>query len=121
MYYTKHATLTDNTPTTLLTIPNGYVVYINYVYVANHDTAANSLDLKWTNSSDVDQLYLFDGTSIGGGNKETLGGQSEAPIFVLHNGDIVKAQASQASGNMEVAITFKLVEQPQAFSNFNGS
>jgi hypothetical protein len=33
MYYTKHATLTDNTPTTLLTIPNGYVVYINYVYV----------------------------------------------------------------------------------------
>jgi len=121
MYYTKHATLTDNTLTTILTIPNGYVVYINYVYVANHGGSTNSVDLKWTNSSDVDQMYLLDGTSIGSGNKEILGGQSEAPIFVLHNGDIVKAQASQATGNVEVAITFKLVEQPQAFNNFNGS
>ena len=121
MYYTKHVTLTNNVEAQILTIPNGYVVYINYVFVANHGTAANNLDLKWTNSSDVDQLYLFDGTSIAGGAKETLGGQSDAPIFVLHNGDIVKAQASQATGNMEVAITFKLVEQPQAFSNFNGS
>jgi len=121
MYYTKHATLTDNTLTTLFTIPSGYVVYVNYVYVANHGGATNSVDLKWTNSSNVDQVYIFDGTSITSGNKEILGGQSEAPIFVLHNGDIVKAQASQASGNMEVALTFKLVEQPQAFSNFNGS
>ena len=121
MYYTKHATLTDNVETPILTIPNGYVVYVNYIFVANHGTAANNLDLKWTNGSNVDQLYLFDGTSIAGGSKETLGGQSEAPIFVLHNGDIVKAQASQATGNMEVAITFKLIEQPQSFSNFNGS
>jgi len=121
MYYTKHVTLTNNTLTTLFTIPNGYVVYINYVYVANHGGATNSVDLKWTNSSNVDQVYIFDGTNITSGNKEILGGQSEAPIFVLHNGDIVKAQASQATGNMEVAITFKLVEQPQAFSNFNGS
>ena len=66
-------------------------------------------------------MYILDGTSINAGSKETLGGQSEAPIFVLHYGEVVKAQASQASGNVEVAITFKLVEQPQAFSNFNGS
>ncbi len=121
MYYTKHVTLADNVITTILTIPNGYVIYINYVYVANHGGSTNNVDLKWTNSSDVDQMYLFDGTSINSGNKEILGGQSEAPIFVLHNGDIVKAQASQASGNVEVALTFKLVEQSQAFSNFNGS
>ena len=121
MYYTKHVTLTDNVITNILTIPNGYVIYINYVYVANHGGSTNSVDLKWTNSSDVDQMYLFDGTSINSGNKEILGGQSEAPIFVLHNGDIVKAQASQASGNVEVALTFKLVEQSQSFSNFNGS
>ncbi len=121
MYYTKHATLTDNTLTTILTIPNGYVVYVNYVYVANHGGSTNSVDLKWTNSSDVDQMYLLDDTSINSGSREILGGQSDAPIFVLHNGDIVKAQASQASGNVEVSLTFKLVEQSQAFSNFNGS
>lgn len=121
MYYTKHATLTDNALTTLLTIPSGYVVYINYVYVANHGNSTNSVDLKWTNSSNVDQVYIFDGTSITSGSKEILGGQSEAPIFVLNNGEVVKAQASQATGNIEIAITFKLVEQSQAFSNFNGS
>jgi hypothetical protein len=121
MYYTKHVTLTDNSLSTVLTIPNGYVAHIVYVFVANHGGSTNSIDLKWTNSSNVDQMYLFDGTSINAGSKEILGGQSEAPIFVLHNGDIVKAQASQASGNVEVALTFKLVEQSQAFSNFNGS
>ena len=121
MYYTKHVTLTDNTLTTLFSIPTGYVVYINYVYVANHGGSTNSIDLKWTNSSNVDQVYIFDGTNITSGNKAILGGQSEAPIFVLNNGEVVKAQASQATGNVEIAITFKLVEQPQAFSNFNGS
>ena len=123
MYYTKHVTLTDNTLTPVLTIPNGYVAHVVYVFVANHGGSTNSVDLKWTNTDTppVDQLYIFDGTSIGSGNKETLGGQSEAPIFVLHYGEVVKAQASQATGNVEVAITFKLVEQAQSLSNFNGS
>ena len=123
MYYTKHITLTDNTLTEVFTIPNGYVVHVVYVFVANHGGSTNSIDLKWTDDADTptDLMYILDGTSINAGSKETLGGQSEAPIFVLHYGEVVKAQASQASGNVEVAITFKLVEQPQAFSNFNGS
>ena len=45
MYYTKHITLTNNTLTTLFTIPNGYVVYVNYVFVANHGGSTNSVDL----------------------------------------------------------------------------
>ena len=123
MYYTKHVTLTDNTLTEVFTVPNGYVTHIVYVFVANHGGSTNSVDLKWTNDADppVDQMYILDGTSIGAGNKEILGGQSEAPIFVLHYGEVVKAQASQATGNVEVAITFKLVEQAPALVNFNGS
>jgi hypothetical protein len=66
-------------------------------------------------------MYFFDGTSINAGNKETLGGQNDKGIFVLHNGDVVKAQASAATGQMEVAVTFELLERPAAFSNFNGS
>ena len=119
MYYTKHITITNTDETSVFTIPNGYVVYINYIYVANHGGSTNSVDLWWETDG-VDQMYFFDGTSIGGGNREILGGQSEAPIFVLHNGDTVKAQAS-SSGDIEIAFTFKLVEQAPAFVNFNGS
>ena len=122
MYYTKHATLTDDSLTTVLTIPNGYVAHIVYVFVANHGGSTNSIDLKWTNDADppVDQMYILDGTSIGSGSREILGGQSEAPIFVLHYGEVVRAKASQATGNVEVSLTFKLVEKPQSFNNFNG-
>jgi len=119
MYYTKHITITNTNETSVFTIPNGYVVYINYIYVANHGGSTNNVDLWWETGG-VDQMYFFDGTSINGGNREILGGQSEAPIFVLHNGDTVKAQAS-SSGNIEIAFTFKLVEQAPAFVNFNGS
>jgi len=119
MYYTKHVMITNTDETSVFTIPNGYVVYINYIYVANHGGSTNSIDLWWETGG-VDQMYFFDGTSIGGGNKEILGGQSEAPIFVLHNGDTVKAQAS-SSGDIEIAFTFKLMDQPQSFVNFNGS
>ena len=119
MYYTKHITITNTDETPVFTIPNGYVVYINYIYVANHGGSTNNVDLWWETGG-VDQMYFFDGTSINGGNREILGGQSEAPIFVLHNGDTVKAQAS-SSGNIEIAFTFKLVEQAPAFVNFNGS
>ncbi len=119
MYYTKHITITNTDETSVFTIPNGYVVYINYIYVANHGGSTNNVDLWWETGG-VDQMYFFDGTSINGGNREILGGQSEAPIFVLHNGDTVKAQAS-LSGDIEIAFTFKLVEQAPAFVNFNGS
>ena len=119
MYYTKHITITNTDETSVFTIPNGYVVYINYIYVANHGGSTNNVDLWWETGG-VDQMYFFDGTSISGGNREILGGQSEAPIFVLHNGDTVKAQAS-SSGDIEIAFTFKLVEQAPAFVNFNGS
>jgi hypothetical protein len=64
-------------------------------------------------------MYFFDGTSINAGNKEVLGGQSETPIFVLHQGEVVKAKASAASGNMEVAFTFNLVNQPSFLNNYN--
>jgi hypothetical protein len=64
-------------------------------------------------------MYLFESTSINAGSREILGGQSETPIFVLHQGEVVKAKASAASGNMEVAFTFNLVSQPSFLNNYN--
>ena len=120
MLHTKHTTLTNATEQTLFTIPAGYTIHIVYIFVANHGTSTNQVSLWWETGG-VDQMYFFDGTSINAGSKETLGGQNDKGIFVLHNGDIVKTQASAATGQMEVAVTFQLLERPTAFSNFNGA
>ena len=122
MYYTKHVTLTDTTETTMFAIPNGYTCYVTFVFAANHGGSTNSVDVKWTDNEPVpnDLMYIFDGTTINSGNNTTLGGQSDAPIFVLHAGEVVKAQATSA-GNIEVAVTFRLVEQSPSLINFNGS
>jgi hypothetical protein len=90
-----------------------------YIFIANHGGSTNQISLWWETGG-VDQMYFFDGTSIGAGNKEIIGGQNDGGIFVLHNGDTVKTQASSSTGQMEVAVTFQLLERSAAFSNFNG-
>ena len=120
MLHTKHITLSDATEQTLFTIPAGYTIHIVYIFIANHGGSTNQVSLWWETGG-VDQMYFFDGPSIGAGNKEIIGGQNDGGIFVLHNGDVVKTQASSATGQMEVAVTFQLLERSAAFSNFNGS
>ena len=66
------------------------------------------------------QVYIFDDTNIAGNDREVLGGQSSVGIFALHEGETVKAQTT-AIGNVEVVVTFDLVEKPSVFVNFNGS
>jgi hypothetical protein len=120
MLHTKHITLSDATEQTLFTIPAGYTIHIVYIFAANHGVSTNQVSLWWETGG-VDQMYFFDSTSIGAGGKETIGGQNDVGIFVLHNGDVVKTQASSSTGQMEVAVTFKLLERSAAFNNFNGS
>lgn len=118
MLYTKHTTLTDATLTTLFTVPNGFHAEIKYVFVANHGGSAQTIDLYWDLSGTA-QVYIFDGESITGGSRETLG-NGGGPLFVLHENEAVKCQAGGA-GNMEVAVTFDLVDMPPSLVNFNGS
>ena len=66
------------------------------------------------------QVYIFDGTNVGGGDRLVLGGQSSLGIFALHEEETVKAQTS-AAANVEVAITFELLEKPAVLVDFNGS
>jgi hypothetical protein len=40
--------------------------------------------------------------------------------FVLQQGDVIKAAAGSA-GNIEVVVTFDLLEAPATFVNFNGN
>ena len=119
MLYTKHITITDTAVQEVFAVPNGYICHINYIFVANHGGSTNQVDLYWDLAS-VPQVYIFDGTTINGTSKETLGGQSDKGIFVLHEGETVKAQTSSA-GNVEVVVTFDLLPKPNVLVNFNGS
>ena len=120
MLYTRHKTLTDNTEQTILTIPTGHVAHVKYVFVANHGQSTNQVDLFWETGG-VPDVYIFDGTSIGAGSKEILGDSGSGVVFVLSEGETVKAQASSASGSIEVVLTIDLLPQPSVFVNFNGA
>lgn len=115
MLYTKHTTLTTTDLATLFTVPNGFHAVVKYVFIANHGGSTNSIDLYW-DISGTPQVYIFDGTNVSGGGKETLS-NSGGPLFVLHENEVVKCQASGA-GNLEVVVTFDLMEIPPALVNF---
>ena len=118
MLTTSHTTLTTTAETILFTVPSGYVANIYYIFIANHGGSTNSVTLKWENSSGVDQLYFFDGANIAGGGKETLGGQSTLPLFVIQAGEVVKCQTGSA-GDVEFAVTLDLTERTAGFNNFD--
>ena len=118
MLTTAHKTITSTTETTLFTVPAGYTANVFYIFIANHGGSANTVTLKWENSGGVDQLYFFDGDSINGGNKETLGGQSSVPLFVIQAGEVVKCQTGSA-GDVEFAMTIELLPRTPGFNNFD--
>ena len=118
MLYTKHARLTTTDLTTLFSVPSGFHAIVSYVFIANHGGSTNSIDLYW-DVSGTPQVYIFDGTNVAGGGKETLG-NGGGPLFVLHENEVVKCQSASA-GSLEVVVTFDLIEQAPAFVNFNGS
>lgn len=117
MLATKHLTLTDTSLQTLFEIPSGYVCIVTYVFVANHGGSTNSIDLYWDDGG-VPQVYIYDSVNVGGQDRLTLGGQSATGLFVLHEGESVKCQASGA-GNMEVVVTFKIEPNDNKLANFN--
>ena len=126
MLYTKHTALTNTTLTELFRVPNGFHAVVSYVFAANHGGSTNSIDLYWdldttptSTPTLVPQVYLFDGTNISGGSKETIG-NGGGPLFVLHENEGVQAQAG-SSGNIEVVVTFDLINTPASLVNFNGS
>lgn len=116
MLYTKHVQLTDATETTLFTVPTGFHAIIYYVFIANHNTAAKTASLHFHNAGGANRVDIFDDESVGGGNRLTLDAGG-GPMFVLHEGEVVKVQ-TEASSDMEFVVTFDLTEVPPALVNF---
>ena len=119
MYYTKHVTLADTTETPLFEVPKGYHANITFIFAANHSGTPGAVTVKWTDNEIVpnDLMYIFDAVQVAANNNITLGGQSQAPIFVLHEGEVVRCTAGQV-GDIEVAVTFSLEENAPALVNF---
>ena len=115
MLYTKNINLTDTTTQTLVTIPSGYVAHWSMAFVSNLHNSTNDITLFIDKTPDPD-VYIFNGTNLQ--SKEYLLFDGNA-VFVLQAGDVIKA-SSGSSGNMEVVVTFDLLEAPATFVNFNG-
>jgi len=120
MFTTKHVTLTDTNPATLFTVPNGFVANIGFVFAANHGGSTNSVQVWWESSGAVPQLYLFDGVNINSKDNLILSNGGSCPLFVLHSGEVFKAQSGSA-GDVEVAVTFDLADRPAGLNNFDNT
>ena len=116
MLYTKNVNLTDTSTQTIVTIPSGYVAHWTMVFVSNLHNSTNSITLFVDKTPDPD-IYILNGTNVQ--SKEYLLIDGNA-VFVLQPGDVIKASAGSA-GNMEVVVTFDLLEAPATFVNFNGA
>lgn len=116
MLYTKHVALTDATETTLFTVPSGFHAIIYYIFIANHETAAKTASLHFVESGGANRVDIFDAESVAGGNRLTLD-SGGGPMFVLHEGEVVKVQ-TEASSDMEFVVTFDLLEMAPTLSNF---
>lgn len=116
MLYTKHVQLTDATETTLFTVPNGFHAVIYYIFIANHAGSTKDASLHFVNSGGANRIDIFDAVNVASGDKQTLDAGG-GPLFVLHEGEVVKVQ-TEASSDMEFAVTFDLREMAPALVNF---
>jgi hypothetical protein len=117
MLYTKNKNLTDTSTQTIVEIPNGYVAHWNMAFIANLHNATNSITLFVDKPSPTADVYIYNGTNVSAKENLLIDGNA---VFVLQPGDIIKASTS-SSGNVEVVVTFDLLEAPSVFNNFNGS
>ena len=115
MLYTKNANVTTTDVTSIVTIPNGYVAHWNMLFITNLGGSTDTATI-YVDKADGTDLYILNGTSISGKDFLLL---SEA-VVVLHPADVIKCSTGTA-GNIEVVLTFDLMEAPAVFTNFNGA
>ena len=116
MLYTKHTNLTDATETTLFTVPSGFHAIVHYIFIANHAGSTKAASMHFAESDGSNRVDIYDAENVGGGDHLTLG-NGGGPMFVLHEGEVVKVQ-TEASSDMEFAVTFDLLEMAPALVNF---
>ena len=112
MKYTKHATITGTAEVTVFTVPTGYHAEASYVFVANNGGSTNACTVYFDDGTN--ELHLLKSQNVSSGAKEEF----YRGLFILHAGEELKAQTGSA-GDVEVACTFELVEEPAVLVNFS--
>jgi hypothetical protein len=115
MLYTKNANVTTTSPTTILTVPNGYVAHWNMLFITNIGGSTNGVGI-YVDKSDGSRIDILGGGNISSKEYILL---SDA-VFVLQPEDEVVA-FTESAGDVEFVMTFDLLEAPAVFVNFNGS
>lgn len=110
--YTKHATITATDEVTVFTVPAGFHAEVSYVFVANNGSSTNACTVYFDDGTN--ELHLLDGKNVSSGDREEF----YRGIFVLHAGEQLKASTGSA-GDVEVACTMSLVEEPAILANFS--
>ncbi len=117
MLYTKSKNLTNTSTQTIVEIPAGYVAHWNMAFVSNLHNSTNDIRLFIKKPDPAPDVFIYNGTNVSSKENLLLDGNA---VFVLQPGDIIRASAGSA-GNIEVVVTFDLLEAPVVFNNFNGS
>lgn len=115
MLYTKDVTLTDDTLTTVFTVPTGHVAHWSMLFISNHKGSTDDITVYIDKASGTD-VYIFEAKNVSSKDYLLL---SDA-VFVLQPGDKVMAQAGSATANFSVACTIELLNAPNVVTEFNG-
>jgi len=96
--------LTSGADNTTITVPNGYDIVINYLYLKNRATANGDVDVTWV--SDGTPISFISGKSVA--SKEVIEfGASESAYFIMKEGDTLVV--TPTNGDFVTIASFELV------------
>lgn len=103
----KHSigkTIPAATPTTLFTVPQGYVAELSLLFLSNHTTSAKTVSVYWEHAHDpTHDIYIVNQKSLS--SKDYL--QFSDSSIIMQSGDSLKIDTETGS-NYTVIVTFDL-------------
>ena len=98
--------LSSGTAVTVFTVPVGYYVKWNLMYLFNNSGSTKSISVYWRDSSASTNIYVHNGTIAAGSYARQDGGA----YVVLEEGDTVVMQ-DEAGSSFSTICTFELVKK----------
>ena len=98
--------LVAGTLTTIYTVPTGYYVKWNLMYLFNASGSTKAISAYWHDASESTDIYVYNGTIANGDFVRMDGGA----YVVLEEGDTVKMQ-SEAASTFSTICTFELIRK----------
>jgi hypothetical protein len=97
--------LTDNTATTLYTVPTGYYANCVHLHVANSTSSNKHISISWYDTSASLSIPINFETTIS--SKTSFDAITSTQYFVMEEGDYITA-TSEAGATMSIVGTFEI-------------